>query len=85
MRVKLSWARLRAVRFKRPLIRIFLMAEDIHIAVICLNTEIQCLRPIPLIVNRFDETYHISKPEFDWPFFGLMAGVTFHPKLHTTY
>ena len=85
MRVELPWARLRAEGFQRPLIGTFIMAEDVDVTVIGLNTEVQRLRPIPLLVYRLDEMYRITQPELDRPFIRFMARVTFHPKFHTTY
>src|SRR5215467_6502439 len=84
MRVEQAGARLRAKGFQRPLIRSFIMAENVEVTVIGLNTEVQRLRPIPLVVDRLDETYRLPQPELDRPFVGFMTRVTFHPNFHTT-
>jgi len=53
------------------------MAEDVYVAVVGSDPEVQGLWPIPLIVNGIDEERGIAEPELDRPLVGFVAGITF--------
>jgi len=69
--------------FQSPFVAVLIMAENVRVSVICVDAEVQSIRSIPLVFNRFNEMSRIPEPELNWPLIGFMAGITFNPKLHT--
>ena len=64
MRVQLHRARLGARRFQRPLIRLFVVAQNVGIAIIGLHTEVQ---GVWLTSGRTDLLYRVSAAIHDIP------------------
>src|SRR5438477_6883489 len=58
------------------------MAEDIDVAVISPEPEVYGLGPVPPILDRLDEEHGVAQPEFDRPFVGFVAGITFDAQFH---
>jgi hypothetical protein len=85
MRIELSGAALRTKRLESPLVGGLIAPENIRIAVIGQDSEVDGVGAIPLIFDGIDEQYGIPEPEFDGPLISLMTGVTFDPEFHTTW
>jgi hypothetical protein len=75
VRIELSGASLRTKGLECPFIVVFVVPEDVRIAVVGMNAEVQGLRPVPLILDRFDKMERIAQPEFDGPLIAFMARI----------
>jgi hypothetical protein len=85
MGIKYAGAAFGSKRFQRPFIALFVMAEDVSIAVIGSHTKVYGRRSVPLILDGFDEQHGIAKPKLNGALVGLVAGITFDAKLHVSF
>ena len=85
MRVELPGAGPGSKRFQRPFIALFVMAEDVSIAVIGSHAEVQGCRPVPLILDGFDKQHSIAKTKSNGTLVSLVTGITFDAKLHVSF
>jgi hypothetical protein len=60
VRVELAGARTGTKRLERPFIRVFIVAQNVRIAVIGLKAEIRSVRTVPLFVDQLDEVHFFT-------------------------
>jgi hypothetical protein len=59
------------------------MSENISVAVIGLDAEVEGIGAVPLVVDRFDEMRHVAQPELYRPLVRFMTRIGFNTKFHT--
>ena len=83
MRIELSRTAHGSKGFQRPFVRRLVMSENIGVAVIGLDAEVEGIGAVPLVIDRFDEMRHFAKPELYRPLVRFMTRIGFNTKFHT--